>query len=108
MTIPAASLIIIWGRGRGGGVKRELDAFSLSQAFLSNTELKIFGRHWTCLTHKRSTTELRQPAGKQTLQFCIYTVKGYCYATVLLSVGLKQAVLGLIPGGDQIFLVLYC
>ena len=32
----------------------------------------------TSLTHKRSSTELRQPAGKQTLQFCIYTVKGYC------------------------------
>ncbi len=23
--------------------------------------------------------------GKQTLQFCIYTVKGYCYATVSRS-----------------------
>ncbi len=38
-----------------------------------------------CTTHKRSATELRQPAGKQTLQFCIYTVKGYCYATISLS-----------------------
>ncbi len=34
---------------------------------------------------KCSATELRQPAGKQTLQFCIYTIKGYCYATVSLS-----------------------
>ncbi len=34
------------------------------------------------LNRKHSTTELQQPAGKQTLQFCIYTVKGYCYATV--------------------------
>ena len=24
--------------------------------------------------HKRSATELQQPVGKQTLQFCIYTV----------------------------------
>ncbi len=26
--------------------------------------------------HKHSATELRQPAGKQTLQFCIYSVGG--------------------------------
>ena len=38
-----------------------------------------------CIAHKRSATELRQPPGEQTLQFCIYTVKGYCYATVSLS-----------------------
>ncbi len=30
-----------------------------------------------CIAHKRSATELRQPPGKQTFQFCIYTVKGY-------------------------------
>ncbi len=35
--------------------------------------------------HKHSATELRQPAGEKNLQFCIYTVKGYCYATVSLS-----------------------
>ncbi len=38
-----------------------------------------------CIAHKRSVTELRQPPVEQTLQFCIYTVKGYCYATVSLS-----------------------
>ncbi len=38
-----------------------------------------------CITHKRSATELWQPASKQTLQFCIYPAKGYCYATVSLS-----------------------
>ncbi len=39
-----------------------------------------------CIVHKHSAaTELRQPFGEQTLQFCIYTVKGYCYATVSLS-----------------------
>ncbi len=32
----------------------------------------------TCMAHKRSVTELRQPASELTLQFCIYTVKGYC------------------------------
>ena len=37
----------------------------------------------TCMAYKHSATELRQPAGKQTLQFCIYTVKGD--ATVSLS-----------------------
>ncbi len=45
---------------------------SLSQAFLNNTELKIFGRHrestrTACIVHKRSATELRQPPGEQTL-----------------------------------------
>ena len=40
----------------------------------------------TYLTHKHFATELLQPAGKQILQFCIYTVQGYCYyATVSLS-----------------------
>ncbi len=37
----------------------------------------------TCIAHQRSAIELRQPPGKQALQFCIYT--GYCYATVSLS-----------------------
>ncbi len=39
----------------------------------------------TCITHKRSATELRQPADKQTLDFCIHNIKGYCYATVSFS-----------------------
>ncbi len=30
-----------------------------------------------CITHKRSATELRQPASKQTLQFCIYPAKSH-------------------------------
>ena len=56
-----------------------------------------------------SATELQQTAGKQTLQFCFYTVKGYCYATVSLLTDqqtvaerlcIKQVVLGLIPSGD--------
>ncbi len=64
---------------------------SLSQFFFNNTEFKNI---WSppgieprtaCIAHKRSATELRQPAGEQTLQFCIYAVKGYCYATVSLS-----------------------
>ncbi len=32
-------------------------------------------RTTTCIAHKRSATELQQPPGKQTFQFCIYTVK---------------------------------
>ncbi len=37
-------------------------------------------------------TELQQPAGKQTHQFCIYTVKAYWYATVsLLTVRKKNS-----------------
>ncbi len=35
--------------------------------------------------HKCSAKELRQPESKQTPQFCIYTDKGYWYATVSLS-----------------------
>ena len=61
-------------------------------SFTGLTDLKIFGRHWesnpggpACITNKHSATELLQPADKQTLQFCIYTVKGYCYATISLS-----------------------
>ncbi len=38
-----------------------------------------------CIAHKRCATKIRQPPGEQTLQFCIYTVKEYCYATVSLS-----------------------
>ncbi len=56
---------------------------SLSQAFFKQYRIK---KIWltpgieprtTCLMHKHSATELRQPASEQTLQFCIYTVKGY-------------------------------
>ncbi len=39
----------------------------------------------TALVHKRSATELRQPPGEQTHQFCIYTFKGVllCYNLTL-------------------------
>ncbi len=78
------------------------------------------------IAHKRSATELRQqPANKHSNSVF---VKGYCYATVsgvkiqnwsvcslagcLSSAAERlcamQAVLGSIPGGDQIFLILYC
>ncbi len=42
----------------------------------------------TCLTHKRSATELRgQPAGKQTLHFCIYILlRLYFSIEFLLSI----------------------
>ncbi len=65
-----------------------LDIFSLfHRFFFNNTELKIFGHQWELNLGlcKRSATELGQPAGKQTLQSCIYTIKGYCYAIVSLS-----------------------
>ncbi len=57
------------------------------------------------LNRKYSTTELQQPAGKQTLQFCIYTVclPAGCYSSVAECLCVKQAVLGSIPNGDQIF-----
>ncbi len=38
-----------------------------------------------CIAHKHSPTELQQPASKQTLQFCVYTVELLCYTTVSLS-----------------------
>ncbi len=57
--------------------------------FLNNIELTIFGCHQECnqslVLHKRSATELRQPADKETHEFCLYTAKGYCSATVSLS-----------------------
>ncbi len=39
---------------------------SMAQALLSNTELKYLDieSRTTCLMHKRSATELQQPAGK--------------------------------------------
>ncbi len=60
------------------------DVFYLFQSFLNNTKLKIFGRHGESKPGP-SAKELQQPDSKQTLQFCIYTVKGYWYATVSLS-----------------------
>ncbi len=48
--------------------------------FVNKSELKIFccnqesNPGLLLLTRKRSTTELRQPSSKQTLQFCINTV----------------------------------
>ncbi len=81
-----------------------------------------------CLTHKCSATEPRPPAGKQTFQFCIYTVKGLqshsqqtnqnsifqrlflyveLFYSTILSVAerlcFKQVVLCLISVGNQIF-----
>ncbi len=81
-----------------------------------------------CLTHKCSATELQPPAGKQTLQFCIYTVIGLqshsqqsnqnslfqrlflyveLFYSTILSVAerlcVKKVVLCLIPVGNQIF-----
>ncbi len=60
-----------------------LDVYSLSFAgFLNSTETKNIlspqGIKPTTayIMHKCSATEVRQPASKQTLQFCIYTVKG--------------------------------
>ncbi len=78
----------------------------------------------TCLTHKCSATELRQQAGKQTIRFCIYIVKGYCYATVSLSTDQRKfsffkdfflfveffyfTIFSIPSDGDQIILILYC
>ena len=69
-----------------------------------------------CLTHKRSATELRQLAGKQIQQFCIYTVGVLlCYSLALRPMKIfffykdyLYFFTPLIPGGDQIFLILYC
>ena len=55
---------------------------SLSQAFFFLKQYRIktiwsplgIEPRTACLTHKHSGTELRQPAGQQALQFCIYTV----------------------------------
>ncbi len=64
---------------------------SLSQAFKQYRIKNIWlppgiELRTACLNHhKCSAAELRQPASKKMLQFCIYTVKGYCYATVSLS-----------------------
>ncbi len=63
---------------------------SLSQAFFKYIIKNIWlppgiESRTSCLMHMCSATELRQPASKQTPQFCIYAVKGYCYATVKLS-----------------------
>ncbi len=34
-----------------------------------------------CIAHKRSATELRQPPGEQTLQFCIAMLQSHSHQT---------------------------
>ena len=74
-------------------IKGLVDVFSLFHRLLIFKQYRIkiiwsspgIKSRTACLTHKRSATELRQPAGKRTLYFYIYTVKGYCYSTASLS-----------------------
>ncbi len=58
-------------------------------AFLNNKQLKTSGLHREsnpgpfCLTHKRYSPELGQSSRKQTLQICIYAIKGYIFFLII-------------------------
>ncbi len=52
-----------------------LDVFSHFHRFITIQNLQ-----YLVTTGVEPRIELQQPAGREILQFCIYTVKGYCYA----------------------------
>ncbi len=72
------------------GLFYSLDLFSLfHRLFIKQYRIKNI---WSppgieprtaCIAHKHSPTELWQPASKQTLQFCVYTVELLCYSLTL-------------------------